>query len=167
MLRSLARLVVLVPVLATGACHRYVTPVTPLVPGQEVALVVTDRGRAELSDRVGPELDQLRGRLVARTDTSISLSMRQALSLRSGSTTWTGETLTVNSALLATVREKRLDKGRTVLLAGGVTAAFVAFILTRDFLGGNSEVETDPSQPPTGPGPATVRVPLTLLFRSH
>lgn len=151
----------------TGACYAYAPVTGTPVAGQELALVVTDRGRVALNERVGPDLDELRGTLVRTTDSSYTLAMKQAVTLRRASSTWTGESLTVASSFVSSVREKQFSKGRSWLLAGSATAAVVAFIATRSFLDGNSNVETDPSKPPTGPGPSSVRIPVTFPFRSH
>jgi len=166
-MRRSAALVMTVMVLGTSACYSYVPLTGSPVAGQELALVMTDRGRVALNERVGPEIDELQGTLVAKTDSSYTLAMKRAVTLRRISTTWTGESLSVSSAFVGTVREKRFSRGRSWLVAGGATAAVVAFIATRSFLDGNSNVETDPSKPPTGTGPATVRVPVSFPLRSH
>jgi hypothetical protein len=166
-MRRAASILSIAMVLSTSACYSYVPVTGAPVPGTEVALVVTDRGRVALGERVGPEIDELRGTLVGKTDSSYTLTMKQAVTLRRTSATWTGESLSVSSAFIGGVRERRFSRSRSWLLAGGATAALVAFIATRSFLDGNSSVETDPSKPPTGNGPATVRVPLSFPFRSH
>jgi hypothetical protein len=166
-MRRAASLLITFAVLTSSACYSYVPVTGTPVPGQELALVITDGGRVALTDRVGPEVDQLRGTLVGRTDSSYTLAMSQAVTLRRESIKWTGESVNVSSAFVASVREKRLSRSRSWLVAGGATAAVVAFIVTRSFLDGNSTVDTDPSNPPTGPGPVSVRVPVSFLFRSH
>lgn len=166
-MRRAAAILSVMSVMFTGACYSYVPVTGTPVPGQELALTVTDRGRVALNERVGPEVDELRGTLVSRSDSSYTLAMKQTVTLRRATSTWTGESLSVSSSLVGSVREKRLSRGRSWLLAGGATAAVVAFIATRSFLDGNTNVETDPSKPPTGPGPASVRIPVTFPFRSH
>jgi hypothetical protein len=164
--RRAAAMVMTVMVLGTNACYSYVPLTGSPVAGQELALGITDRGRVALNERVGAEIDELQGTLVAKTDSSYTLAMKRAVTLRRISTTWTGESLNVSSAFVGTVREKRFSRGRSWLVAGGATAVVVAFIATRTFLDG-SNVETDPSKPPTGTGPATVRVPVSFPLRSH
>ncbi len=165
--RGFARLLPLIALLGTSACYSYVPVSSTPTPGTEVALLISDRGRVELGTRVGPELDQLRGTLVSSTPSAVTLRMREAVSLRRVSTTWTGESLTVSPDLLAGVRVKQLDRGRSALVAGGVTAAIVAFIITRQVFVDDQKIETDPSKPPTDPGSSSIRIPLTFLLRSH
>ncbi|MBL0937343.1 MAG: hypothetical protein IBJ03_00500 [Gemmatimonadaceae bacterium] len=162
-----SRLLILLTAVSTSACYSYVPVATAPAPGTEVALLVSDRGRVELGERVGPEMDQLRGTLVSSSESAVTLRMREAVSLRRVSTTWTGESLTVSPSLLAGVRVKQLDRGRSLLMAGGVTAAVIAFIITRQVIVDDQKIETDPSKPPTDPGSQSIRIPLTFLFRSH
>jgi len=166
-MRRVAAILSVMSVLGTGACYASVPVTGSPVPGQALALGVTDRGRVALTERLGPEVDELRGTLVSKTDSSYTLAMQQVVTLRRASSSWAGESLTVASAFVGSVREQRLARGRTWLLAGGATAAVVAFIATRSFLDGNSTVDTDPSKPPTGPGPSSVRIPVSYPFRSH
>ncbi|MCA2984323.1 hypothetical protein [Gemmatimonas sp.] len=154
-------------VLVSSACYSYVPVTGTPVPGQEIALVVTDRGRVALNERLEPEIDELRGTLVRKTDSSYTLAMKQTVTLRRTTSTWAGESLSVASAFVGTVRRRELSRSRSWLVAGGAAAAVVAFIATRSFLDGNTSVETDTSKPPTGPGPASVRIPVSFPFRSH
>ena len=167
MARPVVALLALFSVLCAGGCHSSVPVTGSPVAGQQVALSLTDRGRVALGDRVGPETDELRGTLVGKTDSSFTLAMKQAVTLRRVSNTWTGESLSVPVLFVGTVRERRADRGRSWLLAGGVATAVVAFIATRSFLDGNTAVDTDPSKPPTGPDPVSIRVPATIPFWSH
>jgi len=166
-MRRATSILIAISVLATSACYSYVPVTVSPVPGQEVALVITDRGRVALNERVGPDVDEIRGTLVDKTDSSYMLTMSEAVTLRRASTKWTGESVSVPITLVSGVREKRLSRTRSWLAAGGATAVVVAFIATRSFLVGNSSVDIDPSKPPTGTGPSTVRVPVSFLFRSH
>lgn len=166
-MRRAAAILLAMSVLTTSACYSYVPVAGSPVPGQDVALVITDRGRVALNERVGPQIDELRGILAGKTDSSYTLTMTEAVTLRRASTKWTGESVLVSSTFVSSVREKRLSRSRSWLAAGGATAAVVAFIATRSILDGSSNVDTDPSKPPTGTGPSTVRIPVSFLFRSH
>jgi len=138
----------------------------PPTPGQNVALQLSDGGRAALAVRAGPELDQLRGTLVRWTDTALTIAMKETRTIRGGVTPWTGESLTVSPALIVNVRTQRLDRTRTALLATIATTAAVAFIAGNGF-GSGRRTETEPITPPSGPGPASVRISLVPSFRSH
>jgi len=150
--------------LCTG-CYTYVPSSTAPVAGSEVSVILTDRGRVALNDRVGPEMDQLRGRLVSSTDSSVTLSMRESVSLRGVSANWTDEVLTLARDHFGSVRLKQLSRGRTTALAGGFGAALAAVVLSSSLVGGTSN--TDPSTPGGGTPPISRITALTIPFRSN
>lgn len=150
--------------LCTG-CYTYVPASTAPVAGSEVAVILTDRGRVALNDRVGPEIDQLRGRLVSSTDSSVTVSMKESVSLRGVSANWTDEMLTLTRDHFGSVRLKQLSRGRTTVLAGGFGAALAAVVLTSSLVGGTSE--TIPTTPGGGEPPSSRITALTIPFRSN
>ena len=145
-------------------CYAYTPVSTTPVPGENIALVITDRGRVELGERFGPELDQARGRFVSRSGSGITLAMRETVSLRGISTPWTDEVVSVPASAVGTMQRKTLQRGRTAFLATGLTVVTLAFVASRGFLNQNSAVQTDPSNPPKGSDPSAIRIPLWLSF---
>ena len=146
--------------LLTG-CHTYVPVMQAPAPGTDVALVLTDRGRAALGERIGPEVDQLRGTLESASDSSVTLAVTQSLSLRGLSQGWTGERITVSRDQLAGLRVRQLDKGRTALavLTAGVG---VGLLTTFGFAGAGGSGESGGTLPPgPPPGPSTRAATLT------
>lgn len=152
--------------LSVAGCYTYAPPVSAPAPGAEVAVVLTDRGRAALGERIGPEIDQLRGRLVSSNDTSVTVAMRESVTLRGVSAAWGDEQLTVSREQLATVRVKALSKGRTGVLAGTMGAVLGFFVINGGFDIGGRNVGSDPSTPPGGPGPSSRIGTLLIPFRS-
>lgn len=150
--------------LCTG-CYTYVPMTSAPAAGSEVAVILTDRGRVALNDRVGPEMDQLRGRLVSSTDSSVTLSMKESVSLRGVSANWTDEVLTLTRDHFGSLRLKQLSRGRTAAAVGGVGAALAAVVLSGDLIGGTSN--TDPSTPGGGTPPISRITALTIPFRSN
>lgn len=148
-------------------CYSYRPITTTPQPGADVSLVLTDRGRVALGERVGPEIDQLRGRVVRASETEVTLSMSESVTLRGTSQNWAGEPMPVQRELYGSARQKSLSRGRTALAAGVAGAAVLYLILRSTFDDDSPKIETDPSRPPTGGGPGTVRIPLAIRFRSH
>ncbi|HYW49049.1 MAG TPA: hypothetical protein VE861_00510, partial [Gemmatimonadaceae bacterium] len=134
-------------VLLCTACYTYVPSGNAPASGREVAIVLTDKGRVALSDRVGPEIDQLRGRLMSSTDTSVVLSMSESVSLRGVSAKWTDEVVTLSRDHFGSVRIKELSRGRTAVAAGVAGAAVVLVILNRTIGLGSDGVTQEPSDP--------------------
>lgn len=152
--------------LSVAGCYTYAPPVSAPAAGAEVAVVLTDRGRAALGERIGPEIDQLRGRLVSSNDTSVTVAMRESVTLRGVSAAWGDEQLTVNREQFATVRVKALSKGRTGVLAGTMGAVLGFFVINGGFDIGGRNVDSDPSTPPGGPGPVSRIGTIHIPFRS-
>jgi hypothetical protein len=148
------------------ACHSYVPALSAPVPGSEVAVLLTDKGRVALNERVGPEIDQLRGKVVSRSDSSITLSMMESVTLRGVSTKWTDEVLVLSSEHFGSVRLKQLSKARSTAVAGTFGAAAVVFALNSGFGLFGTRVDQEPSTPPTPPGPSTRSGVLSFPFRS-
>ena len=152
--------------LLTTACYTYVPGNAAPVTGTEVTVLLTDKGRAALSDRVGPEMDELRGRLMSGTDSSVVISMTESVTLRGVSATWTDEVLTVSREHFGSLRTKVLSRGRTSVLAGVAGASAVFLVLTRGILTDSERATSEPSIPPPGTGPSSRVGTFSIPFRS-
>jgi hypothetical protein len=143
-----------------SGCHVYVAPETRPVPGTEVAVVLTDRGRFALSQRIGPEIDQVLGRLVAVTDTSVDVALASTVTIRGESMKWSGERFLLTQDQYGRVLVRTLSKGRTALaVAAGVAA--VGSVVAAGLSSGGDAIVSDPSTPPTPPPAATRPVRVT------
>jgi hypothetical protein len=112
-----------------SGCYTYSRVESAGVPlGQEVVVELNDQARVDLAGAVGQAPFRLEGRLTERTDTSVVLSLRSVETLRGERVTWTGETVAVRSRGVTGMRQRRLDRGRSVLLAVGSVAAVVALV---------------------------------------
>jgi hypothetical protein len=141
------RLAPLIGACLSAGCYSYlpVTAVDP-APGTSVEVTLTDAGAAELARYLGTNVFIVRGRFVRADEQGLSVSVA-AVETRLGDWhSWAGETVSIPTADLASVRVRRLAKGRTLLLAAvgvaGVAATTAAFTLT-----GGGPVST-PIQPP-------------------
>jgi len=152
--------------LLTTACYTYVPGSAAPATGTEVTVLLTDKGRAALSDRVGPEMDELRGRLMSGTDSSVVISMTESVTLRGVSATWTDEVLTVSREHFGSLRIKALSRGRTSVVAGLASAAAVFLVLSSGLLTDSERAISDPINPPTGPGPNSKVGTFSIPFRS-
>jgi hypothetical protein len=147
-------------------CYSYVPLFNAPATGNDVAVALTDKGRAALGDRVGPEMDELRGVLIAASDSSVSLTMRESVSLRGVSAKWSDEPVSLRREHIATMRLRSFSRGKSAIVAGGIGAAAAIFVISGGFSGGDSKIETDPTKPPVGPGPSSKVGSLTFPFRS-
>ncbi len=153
-------------VIGAAGCSSYAPLTSAPVPGADVALLLTDRGRAAIGDRVGPEMDQLRGRVVALTADSVTIAIAETVTLRGVSAKWSDEQFVLHRDNIGSVRTRTFSRARSSILAGTIGAATTVFIVSGGFGLIDRKIETDPSKPPVGPGPDTKVGSLIFPFRS-
>lgn len=134
----------------TAGCYTRQPLLGPPDPGTEVVVTLNDRGRTALADSLGQNPDRVQGRVVARTDSSlvVSVSRVQAIGDREG-TAWTGERATFRTSSLRAIEARRLSRGRSIAVAAIAGASLVALAITRG-LTGSGGPGVDPG--PGGPG---------------
>jgi len=117
----------LLPVQLAG-CYHYVPAVTMDIPaGTRVKVAVTDRGRVDLAEEVGPGVQSIEGSVVEVSDSAMVLAVEAVQHLDLAiPVRWSGERVTLRRELVAEVRERRLSQRRTWILAGLMIAGAVA-----------------------------------------
>jgi hypothetical protein len=153
----------LVGALVSGGCYLNTpidTAVTPPVAGDMVALDVSDRGRVALGERFGGGVSQIEGRLTSVTERTFELQVYKVTYLREGDSRWSGEKVSIERDAIGQVYTRTFSRRRTLVAAGVVGGALLAFILTRELVAGGGE--ENPTQPP--PGPDQVRIPRLQLI---
>ena len=120
------------------------------VPGTEVSLGLSDRGRVALSDRLGPGALNVRGRLASATDSMYVVNVTRVAYIDGGRVTkWSGEPVNISKNDIGGMSERRLSKSRS-WVAAGITVALLA-LATGIVINGTAG--PDPSTRPTGGGP--------------
>lgn len=117
--------------------------VTPEL-GTRVAFDVNDAGRLTLGGSMGPEIDQVEGKLLERTADEYVLAVSSVKYLRGGHQTWTGESVRIKSDHVATVYTRQFSTPRTIALAAAGGGA-LAFIVTQTLVGRGQDA---PGVPP-------------------
>lgn len=139
--------------LAAGltGCYAY-APLRDPEPqlGQSFAFDLAEPCPAEIAAGVGPETARVEGTLVRRTETDFIVSVSQAVTTRGRTYRWNGETVTLPQAYVRQVRTRRFSGPRTLLVAGGAAVSFVAFVITRNLLGGGGVGEDTKPLPDDG-----------------
>lgn len=145
---KLAGLVV-VGVLVTG-CFTY-TPVigTLPVPGQRLALTVSDQGRAVLADRVASGVIRIDGTLVSALNGEYELAVSDVTTI-SGTSHWSGERVSISKDHVTGIMHRRFSKGRTAAAVGATMVAVGVFIATRGLFGIGSPERDPGGGPPSG-----------------
>lgn len=120
-------------------------------PGLVVVATLNDRGRVALGEALGPNADRVEGTVTTRGDTLVTLAVKRVRYFGGTENAWAGEAVTLPIAGLRSIQERRLNRTRTAVVAGAVTALVLGFILTRNVLGGGYERIGEPNPgPPAG-----------------
>src|SRR5690606_20911484 len=121
-------------------CYHYVPVREPVPPvGSEVTFRLTDQGRVSLAEAVGPGALDMRGHVLANSDTSMVLAVRTvsymdlAIAARMN-----GLRVEVPRAFAFDIRERRLSKPRSIVAAALAFAVIAGVsMLGLDTLGGS------------------------------
>jgi len=132
-------------------CYSY-QPIQSAPPmGKEtdrVAIVVNDRGRTLLADRVGPLVDQIEGRIDKRENGSVTMAVFRVKDVRGDYSTWTGEQVKIPDEAVLGYRPRKISKSKTALFVGVVAAAIAATLRTSLNIFGLPPSERAPTDPP-------------------
>jgi hypothetical protein len=130
--------------------------------GSRVAFDVNDAGRLALGGSMGPEIDQIEGRLVERDTTDYLIAVSAVHLLRGGDQVWSGERVHIRPAYVSRTYERRFSPGRTVVLSA-IGVAVVAAFVSQALVGSGNE---SPSRGSDSSG-ATVRIPIGVHRLPH
>ncbi len=143
--RSVSVLCALALALQVG-CYSYL-PVqsTPPTPAQLVGVVINDRGRLLLGDRVGVSVDRVDGKVISHQNGSLAIDVYRVTDLRGNTSTWTGERVSIPDEAILGYRARKLSKFRTFLLVGAIALSVILTLGTSlDLFGdGTSDGPTD------------------------
>jgi hypothetical protein len=117
--------------------------VTPEV-GSEVAFDVTDAGRVALGGAMGPEIRQIEGRLVEKSDGEYLLAVSSIRMIYGGEQVWRGERVRVRQEHLGTTYQRKFSAGRSIALGAVTVGGFAAFLVSRSLFTSGQDPETDP-----------------------
>lgn len=106
--------------------------------GSVMAFAINDRGRVALGGSVGPEIDQIEGRVLQATADEYLVAVSAVRFLRGGHQIWAGEQVRISSEHVGYVLERRFSRGRTLALGAAAVGGVTAFLLSRELgvLGG-------------------------------
>jgi hypothetical protein len=125
-IRATLALGLLIPQL-TGCYHYVPVQSSDLPHGAEVSIGITDAGRMNLSERVGPGVRRIGGQVLATTDSTLVLSVRMVDYIDQNLTArWAGERLDLSRHIVREIQERRLSRSRSLFMAGLVAIATFA-----------------------------------------
>ena len=100
-----------------------------------VQLVLNDKGRAAVSDKLGSAVDKVEGVITAQNSDSYTISVSQVYQLGGNSSKWSGEVVTIAKEGTVGFQIHRFNQTRTVVLAVALAAAATRFLVTTGLKG--------------------------------
>jgi len=131
------------------ACYESIpTELGRVEPGTKLRVSLTDLGADSLARYLGPGVETIDGKLISTTETRVSLAVTQ-VSMRSGQDQfWKGETVVVPRSSLGTVQARRVNKPKSLLLAGAFVVALTTLKLAGVGSGNSGGTGGHPTPPP-------------------
>jgi hypothetical protein len=135
---------------AASGCYQYapLDTSTGVQPGEHVAVDITDRGRAELSDRLGSGVLRLEGTLTRSDSMDLVMNVWRVAQVGGPTARWSGESVRLKREYASRVQTRTLNRGKTYLMAGGVAVGIYLFTTQFDLLGFASDNGGDDEPPP-------------------
>ncbi len=107
-------------------------------PGSRVVASLTADGSQQLASQVGPRVVAVEGVLDEATPSELSLRLVRTEGANQVSTFWNQEEVSIPRPAIAQLRERRLDRPRSYLVAGLIVGgAALAAVLTRGIFAGD------------------------------
>ena len=133
---------------ALAGCYIYQPIAAPRPePATYVAVTLTDAGSEDLARYIGPDVRVVRGRFQSTSERGLTVSVSQVELRRGDQLSWQGETVVVPRGFVASVEERRVSRGRIVLLAGGSILALLATYQAFGWAGGGVPAPGGPGMP--------------------
>jgi hypothetical protein len=150
------RLCVVIGVIpAALGCYSYapLDTSTGVQAGEHIAVDITDRGRAELSDRLGSGVLRVEGTLTRTDSADLVMDVWRVAQIGGPTARWSGESVRLKREYASRVQTRTLNRGKTYLVAGAAVAGLVVF--TKSF--GLFGFATGGDEPGTPPPPQSSR----------
>jgi hypothetical protein len=107
-----------------------------------VQLLVNDKGRLDVSQKLGSAVDKVEGVVTAQTSDSYTLAVSRVFQLGGASSKWNGESVTIAKDGINGYQIHSYSKTKTVALAVAITAAVVLILASVKLIGSGSDSGT-------------------------
>jgi len=128
-------------------CYTF-KPLQTSVPamGTRIAVMLNDRGRYALGDKLGSAVDKVDGLLVEVDSSKVTLEVYRTTDLRGNTASWTGERVQVPKDAISGYQERQFSKRRTWILVGTTVGVVVASMLmvNLNLFGGFTHADQSP-----------------------
>lgn len=114
--------------------------------GTIIGLDLNDAGRAALGGAMGPEIEQVEGRLIQKDTSEYLVAVTTVHLLHGGEQVWHGENVHIKTGYVSSLYERKFSAARSAALAAAGVGA-VAVIATRGLVGLGSPGSTSGMEP--------------------
>lgn len=121
---------------------------TGVQAGEHVAVEITDRGRAELSDRLGSGVLRLEGTLTRTDSVELVMNVWRVAQVSGPPSRWSGESIRLRREYASRVQARTLNRTRTFVVAGAVAVGLVVFTRQFELFGFSVGGSNPPGEPP-------------------
>jgi hypothetical protein len=136
--------------LGAMGCYSY-TPLdtsSTIQAGEHVAVEINDRGRAELSDRLGLGVLRLEGKLITTDSVDLVMGVWRVQQIGTPTANWNGESVRFRREYASSIQARTLNRGKTYLVAGGAVAGLIVLSKSLGLLGFATDGSDSNEQPP-------------------
>jgi hypothetical protein len=150
-------------------CYNFVPVATSPLPGHAVRAQVNDEGAGLLTSQLGPGVMELEGLLLNADTQQVSILVQSYVTRRQGTLAASGEAVRLESRHILVLKEKRLERTRSLLLAAalGATTYLAIEVFGPDRRLFEDETPEDPGAPTfRSPRTAGLKIPLPSVFRA-
>jgi hypothetical protein len=132
---------------ASSACSTY-TPITLQLAPQAgtVRLSLSGDARAQSFGLLGSEIESIEGKVRSISDSTITIAAAEVGRADSDAASFRGETVAIPSRYVVSVSQKRVQLGRSLLLAAAITGGVVW--IGHSLGGGNVDYSKSPTPQP-------------------
>ncbi len=136
------------------ACYSYAPLQTATPQPKQMGVVINDRGRTLLGERVGELVDRIDGQVISIDSQTVVIDVFRVTDLRGNGSTWTGERVNIPREGVLGFRERKLSTIKVLALVGVAAVAIAALLST------SLDVFGDPkTDPPPEPPVISTRIP--------
>ena len=117
------------------------------VPRGDITIEINDRGRQLVGAKLGSLVDHVEGRIVRANANEVEVAVNAAVSARGDRANWGGEHFTIPREGIGAMRERKLNKRSSWLLAGAIfvgAVAILAGIVKNAFASGDPSGGSEP-----------------------
>jgi hypothetical protein len=103
-----------------------------------VQLVLNDKGRVAVGDKLGGAVDKVEGMVVSQNSDSYTIAVSRVMQLGGNTSKWNGEQVTIAKEGTSGYQVYKYNQARTIVLVAAIAVGAVALLVSLGLKGGGS-----------------------------